>query len=139
MENRHRARKLAFKALFSWELNKSTTFTDILIIESNLDRCEIESEFGERIFSGVLNNIETIDNILSRHLDNWELERLNKIDLSILRLSIFSLSSFKDISEAVTINEAINISKEFGTNDSYKFINGVLDSLVMDLGAVLLK
>lgn len=125
MAQRHRARELAFKALYSWELNKSTTFTDITDIE------DISSPFGEGIFNGVVGNIKNIDEILMKHMEHWKIERLEKVDLSILRLSIYSLLFQKDISRIITINEAINISKEFGSDKSYKFINGVLDSIVI--------
>lgn len=125
MAQRHRARELAFKALYSWELNKSTTFTDITDIE------DISSPFGEGIFNGVVGNIKYIDEILMKHMEHWKIERLEKVDLSILRLSIYSLLFQKDISRIITINEAINISKEFGSDKSYKFINGVLDSIVI--------
>lgn len=139
MENRHKARELAFKALYSWELNKSTTFSDILLLEKSLNKEEIKSDFAESIFNGVKNNVTTIDDILSNNMDNWDLERINKVDLSILRLSVYSLYCFKDIADVITINEGINLSKEFGSDNSYKFINGILDSLVIDLGVVLLK
>lgn len=134
MEHRHKARELAFKALYSWELNKSTTFTDITDIESKFLDKEICSDFGEEIFSGVIDNLKIIDELLNKHLKNWELERLEKVDLSILRLSIYSFLHFKEISRIITINEAINISKEFGSDNSFKFINGILDSIVVDVG-----
>lgn len=125
MADRHKARELAFKALYSWELNKSTTFTDIIDIE------DISSPFGEDIFNGAVGNIQSIDKILSENIEHWNIARLDKVDLSILRLSIFSLLFQKDISRIITINEAINISKEFGSEKSFKFINGVLDSIVI--------
>ena len=134
MENRHKARELAFKALYSWELNKSTTFTDITYIESEFLSKEVHSDFGKELFLGVINKIEKIDCILKEHLNNWQIERLEKVDLSILRVSIYSLLYHKDISKAITIDEAINLSKEFGSEKSYKFINGILDSIVIEVG-----
>lgn len=125
MADRHKARELAFKGLYSWELNKFTTFTDITNIE------KFSSPFGEEIFNGVVNNIDNIDEILTSSIEHWDKERLEKVDLSILRLSIYSLLYQRDISKVITINEAINISKEFGSEKSYKFINGVLDSIVI--------
>lgn len=135
MEHRHKARILAFKALYSWELNKTTTFTDITNIESEFLNKEVDSSFGENIFLGVIERIISLDNILKDQLKNWQIERLDKVDLTILRLSIYSLLYLKDISRIITINEAINISKEFGSDNSFKFINGILDSIVVDVGA----
>ncbi|QEN05860.1 transcription antitermination factor NusB [Thiospirochaeta perfilievii] len=123
MEPRHKGRELAFKALYSWELNKSTIFADITNIDNE------SSPFGEDLFTGVIGNIEYIDQILSKNLVNWHINRINKIDLSILRLSIYSLIFLKDIPKVITINEAINISKDYGTDQSYKFVNGILDSI----------
>lgn len=129
MEHRHKARELAFKAVYSWELNNSTTFTDITSIESELLGKSVESDFGEVIFSGVLDHILEIDQIINQKLEHWDLNRVDKVDLSILRISIYSLQFHKEIPKEVTINEAINISKEFGSDNSYRFINGVLDSI----------
>jgi len=123
VEPRHKGRELAFKALYSWELNKSTIFADITNIDNE------SSPFGEDLFTGVIGNIEYIDQILSKNLVNWHINRINKIDLSILRLSIYSLIFLKDIPKVITINEAINISKDYGTDQSYKFVNGILDSI----------
>ncbi len=139
MESRHKARELAFKALYSWELNKTTTFADIANIEREFDSIETISDFGEKIFDGVINNLEEVDHRLVEKLKNWDLERLEKADLSILRLSVYSLLKLREISKVVTINEAINLSKEFGSDSSYKFINGVLDSIVVDCEVKSLK
>lgn len=124
-EHRHKARILAFKALYSWELNKSTTFTDISDIE------EFSSTFGEKLFNGVIENCIEIDRIITGSMEHWELNRVDKVDLSILRLSVYSLLHLKDIPKSITINEAINISKEYGSEKSFKFVNGVLDSIIV--------
>ncbi|MGL1894236.1 MAG: transcription antitermination factor NusB [Spirochaetaceae bacterium] len=134
MERRHKARELAFKALYSWELNKSTTFTDITTIESDLLLKDIDSPFGNELFCGVLDHIKEIDYILNNNLEHWQIERLAKVDFSILRLSIYSLYFQKEISRVITINEAIDLSKEFGSDKSYKFINGILDAIDTDIG-----
>lgn len=139
MENRHKARTLAFKALYSWELNKSTVFTDIINIESNLCGENSEAAFGKLIFKGVITNVEVIDYLINQKLEHWDIERLDKVDLSILRLSIYSLYFFKDIPRIVTIDEAIILSKEFGSDKSYRFVNGVLDSIVIENEVGLLK
>ena len=131
MGNRHTGRVLAFKALYSWELNNLTVFADIISIES--DECQISDvlKFGSDLFEGVICHISSIDGIIKSYLNHWDMERLEKVDLSILRLGVFSLVYLKQTSRIVTINEAINLSKEFGSSDSYRFINGILDSIIV--------
>jgi N utilization substance protein B len=67
--------------------------------------------------------------MIRAHLQNWDFSRVNRVDLAVLRLSAYTLMFQQDISPSIVINEAIGISKEFGTDDSYRFVNGVLDSI----------
>ncbi|MBN2618507.1 MAG: transcription antitermination factor NusB [Spirochaetales bacterium] len=130
MEHRHKARELAFKALYSLELNKFTYFSDIITIEEDLLNKDINSEFGEELFNGVKENIPEIDAILKSKLEHWDIERVEKVDLAILRLSIYSLLYLKEIPRNITIDEAIKLSKIFSSDKSYMFINGILDSIL---------
>lgn len=134
MSSRHRARELALKALYSWELNKSTQFSDIISIEYD-DTSGKSFDFANRLYSGTLKKLTEIDEILNQKITNWDIERVNKIDLSILRLSLYSLVVEKDTPRSVVIDEAINLAKEYCSDKSYKFINGILDSI--DQGVVL--
>ncbi len=70
-----------------------------------------------------------IDEKIKEHLEHWDFSRLSRVDLAILRMSVFCLLYQPDIPATVTIDEAIDIAREFGTDDSYRFINGVLDSI----------
>jgi N utilization substance protein B len=67
--------------------------------------------------------------MIRRHLKNWDFSRLNRVDLAVLRMSVYALMYQIDMAPSIIINEAIGISKEFGTDDSYRFINGVLDGI----------
>ena len=78
--------------------------------------------------------IEEIDALITKHLDSWELYRINKVDLAILRISVYPLLYQKDLHPSIVINEAVDISKEFGSDDSYKFVNAVLDNIKKELG-----
>jgi N utilization substance protein B len=66
--------------------------------------------------------------MIKRHLKNWDFSRLNLVDLALLRMSVYTLM-FQDTPPLVVIDEAVSISREFGTDDSYRFVNGVLDSV----------
>jgi N utilization substance protein B len=67
--------------------------------------------------------------MIRKHLKNWDFSRLNRVDLALLRMSTYTLMYQDDVSPSIVIDEAIGISKEFGTDDSYRFVNGVLDSI----------
>ncbi|PMP67686.1 MAG: transcription antitermination factor NusB [Thermodesulfobacterium geofontis] len=86
-------------------------------------------EFGEELALGVEKNIEFIDNLIKKYTPSWPLERLNLTDKNILRLAIYEMFFRPDIPEVVSINEAIELAKLYGTDDSPAFINGVLDSI----------
>ncbi|MDR1024084.1 MAG: transcription antitermination factor NusB [Treponema sp.] len=87
------------------------------------------SGFSRLIIAGTIENIAGIDRMIKKHLENWDFTRLNRVDLAILRISTYTLMFQTDVAPSIVINEAIGISKEFGTDDSYRFINGVLDSI----------
>jgi N utilization substance protein B len=78
---------------------------------------------------GTIENIQSVDAMIRSHLKNWAFSRVNRVDLAVLRMSTYTLMYQPDIPPTIVINEAISISKEFGTDDSYRFVNGVLDSI----------
>ena len=86
--------------------------------------------FARLLVSGTIEHLEEIDSAIKSSLnENWDFSRLNKVDLAILRISAYPILFQKDIHPSIVIDEAIDISKEFGTDDSFKFINAVLDSI----------
>ena len=86
-------------------------------------------KFGEELAIGVAENINFIDSIIKKYTPTWPLERQNLTDKNILRLAIYEMFFRPDIPEVVSINEAIELAKLYGTDDSPAFINGVLDSI----------
>lgn len=143
MASRRKGRILAFQALYFWD----TLSADVKSKKD--DRASIEeltgfewleeekrnkldesiSAFSKILIAGTVENIAGIDDIIKKHLENWDITRVNRVDLAILRISVFSLMFQKEIAPSIVIDEAIGISREFGTDDSYRFINGVLDSI----------
>ena len=84
--------------------------------------------FARLLISGTLENLEKIDSVIKESLsENWDFSRLSKVDLSILRISVYPLLFQKDIHPTIVIDEAIEIAKEYGSEDSFKFVNAVLD------------
>lgn len=138
MASRRKARILAFQALYAWEASGMKT-EELLAFpwleQSKKDQLEEEiAAFSRLMISGTIECLDEVDAAISRHLSHWPFERLKKVDLAILRVGTYSLLHQSDIPAQITIDEAIEIAKEFGTDDSFKFINGVLDGIHKEIG-----
>ncbi|EWH21135.1 transcription antitermination factor NusB [Bacillus haynesii] len=126
---RRTAREKALQSLFQ---------IDVSDIEPNeamqhaLDGQESDA-FFEQLVYGVLENKEKIDEMIKQHLVNWKLDRLANVDRAILRLSAYEMIFLDDIPVNVSMNEAIELAKQFGDDKSAKFINGVLSNIKSDL------
>ncbi len=81
------------------------------------------------LVSGTVEHIDEIDEIIKMHLKSWDISRVNKVSLSILRMSVYSLKYQKDLLPSIVIDEAIHLAKAFGPSDSFKFVNAILDNI----------
>jgi N utilization substance protein B len=90
---------------------------------------EESDEFAEQIVLGVQEHLQEIDRLIEKYSENWRLDRISLIDRNILRMAIFELLYCEEIPPKVTLNEAIDLGKRFGTDDSGSFINGILDRI----------
>ncbi|MBN2735998.1 MAG: transcription antitermination factor NusB [Spirochaetales bacterium] len=130
---RRKGRIIAFQQIYTIEFfDKSDheIYDFSWIDEKNQTKIKPESlDFARLLIGGTLENLEVIDNTIKNHLERWDFSRLAKVDLANLRIGIYELLFLKDIPAQVAIDEAINIAKEFGSDDSYRFINGILDSV----------
>jgi N utilization substance protein B len=133
MASRRKARILAFQALYAWEASKAPV--EELLALSWLDEGQRERLSGEEGFflrsliAGTIERIEDIDAAIEARLEHRDMERLQKVELAILRISAYALLYQKDIPASVTIDEAVEMVKEYGNEDSWRFINGVLDGI----------
>jgi len=139
MASRRKARILAFQAIYAWDAS-SVGYDELLSFswlgEDSLASSDEELKaFAGLIVSGTIENVDAVDAAIKRHLEHWAFERLKRVDLAILRVSVYSLVYQRDIPAQITIDEAIEIAKEFGSEDSYRFINGVLDAVWKERGA----
>jgi transcription antitermination protein NusB len=137
MASRRKARILAFQALYAWDaaampLDELLTFS-WLSEGSTASADEELNAFARLMVSGTIENLVAVDASIGRHLEHWAIERLKKVDLAILRIAVYSLIFQTDIAARITIDEAIEIAKEYGAEDSYRFINGVLDAVWKEL------
>jgi len=133
MASRRKARILAFQALYAWDASgRDANGLDDFGWLDEEKRASLDDEvrsFARLLTAGTLENIEAVDGTIRSHLENWSFERLKRVDLAVLRLSAYSLMFQRDIPAQITIDEAIEIVKEFGSEDSYRFVNGVLDGI----------
>jgi N utilization substance protein B len=132
---RHDGRVAALQYLYAWSLNTPADLEDDLrVFFEGLDNPRDHYAFGEELIHGAIEHIGDIDGKIRSLAQNWEFDRIAKIDLAILRLAIFEMLFRKDIPPVVSINEAIDLSKQFSNADAKRFINGILDRLKGDLG-----
>lgn len=89
--------------------------------------------FAEPLIRGTLEHVEAIDQLISRCARNWNLERMAAVDRNILRLAVYEMQHREDIPPVVSINEAVDIAKRFSTDESGKFVNGLLDRIRRDI------
>ncbi len=133
MASRRKARILAFQALYAWDSSGGTAEGlldfDWLDEEKRVSLDDEVAAFARLLIAGTLESIEVVDEAIRSHLQNWSFERLKKVDLAVLRIGAYSLLYQREIPAQITIDEAIEIVKEYGSEDSYRFINGVLDGI----------
>lgn len=130
---RHAARVVALQTLFEWSFNSSDTDA---IIERDIMELEVPSidrELTRFLVGGVTGNLDTIDSIITTSAPEWPLIQIAKIDLAVLRIAIFELYIARSVPPKVAIDEAIELGKQFGGENSGKFINGVLGTVVKTL------
>ena len=86
-----------------------------------------------RVFSGVLEGLDSLDELISKAADSWDIGRISKVDLAIMRLAIFEMLYEENIDNSVSVNEAVEIAKEFSSEESGKFVNGILAKIMRGL------
>lgn len=137
MGSRHRARELAFQFLYSLDLSKSTLNEGLPQFEKDWLAHEPEDihEFSKLLINGTSEHLKEIDDLLEKYSINWKLSRMGAVDRNILRLAVFELKWVKDVPPKVTINEAIELAKKYGSEDSGSFVNGMLDKIASETEA----
>jgi N utilization substance protein B len=126
---RRRARELAVQILYQMEANPLDPSEALELFWQNVSVRGQVKEFADRIVEGVQYYREEIDRLIAKHSEHWRLERIDRVDKNILRMGIFELLYCDDIPVKVALNEAIDLGKKFGTEESGAFINGILDRI----------
>ena len=133
MGARRKGRIIAFQSLYRYDLSGASLPELLDFSWMDGDRAEKMAPdtlaFARLLITGAVDDLSRIDEIIRSQLENWDFSRLNRVDLALLRMSVYCLLHQNDIPPTVTIDEAVDISKTYGTADSYRFINGVLDGV----------
>jgi N utilization substance protein B len=161
MRPRREAREKTIQFLFQHDLNRPTNLTEALDrfwasqaghqeespeVTENAPETEPQAPsdgpsvkesavrlFADPLITGVIENLENIDSVIKKNARNWDINRMAVVDRNVLRLAIYEMLHRDDIPPVVSINEAIDISKRFSTEDSGRFVNGILDRIKQDL------
>tara|TARA_R110001583_G_scaffold67490_1_gene192842 strand:- start:2192 stop:2617 length:426 start_codon:yes stop_codon:yes gene_type:complete len=129
---RRRARQFAVQAVYQWQITGASfgQIIDQFTVDQDLSKTDVP--YFKELLAGVINHIETLDEKLSPYLSR-KIKDVDMVDLAILRLAMFELSYRTDVPHKVVLNEAIELAKDFATDESYKFVNGVLDKALRSL------
>lgn len=136
MGDRRQARELVLQALFFFDMDRSDPerCLDLFCANNEEQLTQGIKPFFMALVNGVIENRLKIDSLLNRYSKNWRITRMPAVDRNIMRMAIFEFLNQADIPPSVTINEAVEIGKKYGTKDSGSFINGVLDRIKLKEG-----
>lgn len=136
MINRRVVRETVLQSIYAYQQSGDSVqhIADTILKEAIGTEKDIR-RFGERLFFLTLENRSEFDSIISKHIKNWEINRLAIIDRMVLQMALCELMHFEDIPTKVTINEAIELVKKFSTAKSGRFVNGILDAALEELNS----
>ena len=126
---RKRSREIAMELLFSMEISKNSYEETIecFVEDYEMDLKTIDLEYIKEVMKSVVDHKEEIDEIIKNSLINWNIDRVSKVNLTIVRLAIAEMLYINDVPEVVAINEAIELTKKYSDDKSVSFVNGALD------------
>ncbi len=131
MNLRHKARELALQVLFQWDIHHGTTEW----LEGFWDQHAASPEcrrFAQSLIDGVIQDVTALDGLIGRYAENWSISRMACIDRNVLRMAVYELLNLTEVPARVTLNEAIDIVKRFGDEQSGAFVNGILDRMLKE-------
>ncbi len=133
MGKRRKARELALQALYQVDFHAGVDAPGLEMFWEEQKVGEETREFSQKLVEGTGRRQEEINQLIEKHSEHWKLSRMSRIDRNILRVAIFELLEMEDIPCKVTIDEAIELGKKFGSSESGAFINGILDQVLKSL------
>ena len=134
MSSRRAAREGVLQALYAFELSgDEAQHVMNTVLKPVVSEDATTRRFAESLFLRTLGRADELDTLIARHAENWDLARIALVDHLVLRMAVCEFLTFEDIPPKVTINEAIDIAKRFSTEKSGKFVNGILDAVLLEL------
>jgi N utilization substance protein B len=129
---RRRARQFAVQAVYQWQITQANAgqIIDQFTVDQDLSKTDVS--YFKELLTGVINRVESLDDKLSPYLSR-KIADVDMVDLAVLRIAMFELTYRTDVPHKVVLNEAIELAKDFATDESYKFVNGVLDKALRSL------
>jgi N utilization substance protein B len=129
LRKRRKSREYALQVLFQLNITKQEAIKALSQFQEHFSSDGEADEFLKRLVLGVLEHRQELDRLIEQYSENWRLDRINIIERNILRMALFELLYCEEIPPKVTINEAIDLGKRYGSGDSGGFINGILDRI----------
>jgi len=133
MGHRRKAREIALQVLYQIDVTGIDADEAIQLFQDNFGMAEETTEFSTQLIHCTLDHLKDIDELIKSCSQHWSLERMSKVDRNILRTAVAEFLYFDDIPPKVTLNEAIDIGKNYGSDNSGSFINGILDAMYAKL------
>ena len=128
-DKRHNSRILALVNLFSYVFSEEEDLKTTMLFREEVGNLDYDNDLYQEIYNGVINNLTSIDNLIEDKTPDWPISNIPKIDLTILRIAIFELLWAQKNEPAVIIDESVEVAKEFGSENSSKFVHGVLGAI----------
>ncbi|MCW8093011.1 transcription antitermination factor NusB [Alteromonas sp. ASW11-130] len=129
---RHKAREIALQGVYSWQMSKNPVEQVELALATSNDMQKVDMAYFQALLRGVIERVDDLDRAIRPYLGRLP-EELDPVEKAVLRLATFELVHRVDVPYRVIINEAIELAKDFGAEESHKFINGALDKAVRKL------
>ncbi len=133
MSTRRKSREIALQILFQADFNSQKKMTELLeFYKDNFDPNEKSLSYAEYLCNGIEHYKEEIDSKINQYSKNWKLDRMPLVDLCLMRMATFEILKNTELPAKVSIDESLEMAKIFSTQDSSKFINGILDSIMKE-------
>ncbi|GAB6138810.1 transcription antitermination factor NusB [Halanaerobaculum tunisiense] len=131
--NRRQAREIAVQFLYQADINKEGLVSNLEKLHEEQPGLNLRGSFLSDIIEGTYHKMHELDQMIDDNISNWKIERLGKVELSVIRLALYEMLYEADIPVAVSINEAIELAKSFSDDQAAKFVNGALGRLADEL------
>jgi len=133
---RREARELVLKILYAWDVGKNDADQVMEQLFNEENTTESGRVFCRSLVNGVIANLVAIDKLISKYSTDWPLDRMAVVDRNLMRIAVFEILFSDGVPSAVAVNEAIEIAKSYGSEESPRFVNGILGNIIKDLSQI---